>query len=153
MNKISSITLIIVLLSLFSFVFLLNYQSLYNNYVYAFKPSNAPNANETTSITSKSENVTIDLVQESTIIQRDPLRFSTQISIDAPANILSDIERVEYYLHPTFTPNIMTSFTKENNFGITLTNWGIFNLKAKVYFKNGTVQDLELPIEMWKLPT
>ena len=116
--------------------------------------NNIPNPSWTSSnVTSKSENATMDLVQESTIIQRDPLRFSTHISIDAPANILSDIERVEYYLHPTFNPNIMTSFTKENNFSITFTNWGIFNLKAKVFFKDGTVQDLVLPIEKWKLPT
>jgi transcription initiation factor IIF auxiliary subunit len=76
------------------------------------------------------------------------MHFS-KIRLIASENVLSKIENVTYYLHPTFNPNVITSYAEENEFSITFTNWGKFNLKAKVYFDDGTLKDLELPIDRW----
>jgi hypothetical protein len=77
--------------------------------------------------------------------------YSTSVSVNASAKVLSEIDKVVYYLHPTFKPNVIPVSTKENNFGISFNNWGIFNLNAKVYFKGGPVLDLLLPWDKWKI--
>jgi transcription initiation factor IIF auxiliary subunit len=59
---------------------------------------------------------------------------------------------VTYYLHPTFIPSNITITTEENRFATTFTNWGKFDLWAKVYFKDG-IQDLELTSDQWSEPT
>ncbi|MGI9011542.1 MAG: pYEATS domain-containing protein [Nitrososphaeraceae archaeon] len=89
--------------------------------------------------------------QESKLIQKNPTSISTKISIDIPNRILSNIEHVEYYLHPTFHPDIVKSFNKDNNFLLNLTSYGTFDLKAKVFLRDGTVKDLELPSEEWEI--
>ena len=96
------------------------------------------------------QNYTIVLAQESKRNPEGPNPFFTTISIDAAENILSEIQNVTYYLHPTFNPNNITAYTKENEFGISFTNWGEFNLNAKVFFKDGTIKDLKLPIDKWR---
>jgi transcription initiation factor IIF auxiliary subunit len=113
--------------------------------------SEDPNPNwKLSNDTSKVENITIDLKVESKLIQKNPIDISTKISINAPSHILSNIEYVEYYLHPTFTPNIVKSFSKDNNFLLTLKSYGTFDLKAKVFLKDGTVKDLELSLAEWE---
>jgi pYEATS domain-containing protein involved in immunity len=98
---------------------------------------------------TKPQIYTIDLAQESKLMQQEPDVLSTKIWLNTSDDVLSKIENVTYYLHPTFNPNVITSYTKENKFLVTFTNWGIFNLKAKVHFENGTVNDLELPTNKW----
>jgi hypothetical protein len=56
--------------------------------------------------------------------------------------VLSYIERVTYYLHPTFNPSVVTRYSRENQFALSFTAWGQFEIKAKVYFKNGQVKDI-----------
>ncbi len=51
---------------------------------------------------------------------------------------LADIERVKYHLHPTFNPDTLSSYTKENKFLVSFNNWGKFNLSATVEFNNGS---------------
>lgn len=55
---------------------------------------------------------------------------------------LSSIEKVTYYLHPTFNPSVVTRYSPADNFALAFTAWGQFELKAKVYFKDGQVKDL-----------
>ena len=81
------------------------------------------------------QNYTIVLAQESKRNPEGPNPFFTTISIDAVENILSKIQNVTYYLHPTFNPNNITAYTKENEFGISFTNWGKFNLTQKYFLK------------------
>jgi len=92
----------------------------------------------------------ISLFQESTKSSNQQNPFSTRIWINTLDSILSDIENVTYYLHPTFNPPVVTSFTKENNFDISFSNWGTFDLYATVFFKDGSIAKLELPSEKWK---
>lgn len=112
------------------------------------KNSSTPNpgfkgSNDTT------QNYKIVLAQETKDNPGGPNPYSTKIWLNASENVLSKIQNVSYYLHPTFNPSVITSYTKENKFIITFTNWGVFDLKAKVYFKDGIVQDLELPSGKW----
>ncbi len=62
--------------------------------------------------------------------------------VDAASDILSNIERVTYYLHPTFNPSVVTRYQASDKFALSFTAWGQFEIKAKVYFRNGQVKDL-----------
>jgi hypothetical protein len=93
----------------------------------------------------------ISIGQSSLKISNPQNPFSTRIWIQTDDFTLSNIEKVEYYLHPTFTPSTVTSTSNLTNFEISFTNWGIFNLNAKVFFKDGTTRELSLPRENWKI--
>jgi hypothetical protein len=100
---------------------------------------------------TKLQDYTINLAQESKPNPGGPNPFTTTISLDATEDILSKIQNVTYYLHPTLNPSNINATTKENKFGITFTNWGKFDLSARVYFKEeGTSQDLILPADKWR---
>ena len=75
--------------------------------------------------------------------------FKTQLWINASHDTLRNISKVEYYLHPTFIPNKLISSTIENNFGINITNWGIFTINAKVFSKDKGVIGLTLTPYEW----
>ncbi len=92
----------------------------------------------------------INLGQSSIRINNPQNPFSTRIWINTTDAVLSTIDKVDYYLHPTFTPNVVTSSLLDNQFEISFTNWGFFNLNAKVFFKDGSIKDLLLPRGNWK---
>jgi transcription initiation factor IIF auxiliary subunit len=60
---------------------------------------------------------------------------------------LSRIERVTYYLHPTFRQSFVSFYSAEDSFAISFTAWGKFDILAKIYFKNNKEMDLSLPKE------
>jgi hypothetical protein len=119
-------------------------------------PPRDPNANNSefkgTEDTTKLKNYTIDLEQETKLTPKGPNTFLTKVWLNAPQNILAEVVNMTYYLHPTFNPSVITAYTAENKFSISFTNWGIFDLKAKVYFKDGTIQELVLPMNEWNPP-
>ena len=49
---------------------------------------------------------------------------------------LDDIMYVEYHLHPTFKNPVRRVHTKGGGFPLKSTGWGVFELKAKVVFKD-----------------
>jgi hypothetical protein len=63
-------------------------------------------------------------------------------SIGGPASSLALIESVTYYLHPTFDPSVVTKSSVDDNFALDFTAWGQFELRAKVYFRDGRIQDV-----------
>jgi YEATS family len=75
--------------------------------------------------------------------------FETRLWINGSDSDLKQIKNVSYYLHPTFKPNILNSTSSDNNFTLNITNWGIFTIKAKVFFNNNEVKDLELSNRKW----
>jgi transcription initiation factor IIF auxiliary subunit len=81
---------------------------------------------------SSSENQELNEVQSSAV--------DVNIWIDADDITLASIERVTYYLHPSFTPSVLSIY--EKNFSLNLVAWGEFQLNAKVYFKDGRIADL-----------
>ena len=92
-------------------------------------------------------NYTVGLLQEGK--QLDTSTFFTKVSLRATNETLANIQNVTYFLHPTFTPSVITSKSLNDKFAISFTGWGVFNLKAKVYFKDGQVKDLTLPTDKW----
>jgi hypothetical protein len=63
------------------------------------------------------------------------------IYIDADASALSQIECVQYTLHPTF-PNPVQKICDNNNFALSTRGWGTFVVGVKILFKNGESQEL-----------
>lgn len=51
---------------------------------------------------------------------------------------LKNVKEVEYVLHPSFKKSIVTVKESKNNFELIETGWGPFNLKATVYYVDGT---------------
>lgn len=91
----------------------------------------------------------VELMHKATLIPIDERRpgFESNtrrlsIWVTGTEQALSYIERVTYYLHPTFNPSVVTRYSRENQFALSFTAWGQFEIKAKVYFRNGQVKDL-----------
>ena len=53
-----------------------------------------------------------------------------------PPESLDEIEYVEYHLHPTFRNPVVRINKSAGGFPLERSGWGIFDLKAKVVFKN-----------------
>lgn len=78
-----------------------------------------------------------------------PNGYFAKVWVEAPNETLSNVNNVTYYLHPTFNPSVISGDSPANKFGISFTGWGVFDLRAKVYFKDGEVRDLELSKDKW----
>ncbi|MGZ5510931.1 MAG: pYEATS domain-containing protein, partial [Nitrososphaeraceae archaeon] len=112
-----------------------------------FNPSeDNPLYKETQNNTTKN----ISISTNSTKISASEDYFKTHICIDGSKDEIRQVDNVSYYLHPTFTPNILHSNNTDTNFTVSINNWGIFDLKAKVFFKDGSIMDIDLPSEEWK---
>ena len=65
--------------------------------------------------------------------------YNWKVYIDAPRAVLSEIEYVEYTLHPTFKQPVVRG-DKQSQFSYKSSGWGEFNIKVKVQYKNRSVQ-------------
>lgn len=118
----------------------------------AGSPNTIINESEINKQYSKSES-TPPITYNVTLMQdgknTGPNSYFAKVWVEAPNETLSKIDNVTYYLHPTFNPSVILGDSSSNKFGISFTGWGVFNLKAKVYFKDDEVRDLELPKDKW----
>ena len=53
-----------------------------------------------------------------------------------PSNFLNYIESVIYYLHPTFSQNIIKSKDKKRNFLLVSQGWVEFNIRIEIVLKD-----------------
>ena len=60
------------------------------------------------------------------------------VFIETDRETLSQIEYVEYILHPTFQESIRRVYSTDNDFSLTATGWGSFEIKIRVIFKDNT---------------
>lgn len=81
--------------------------------------------------TIQAQNYVVSLGQQSEPSPKGTNKFLTNIWLATTNDTLYKIENVTYYLHPTFKPNTVTIHTRENNFGLSFTNWGIIPSKSK----------------------
>jgi transcription initiation factor IIF auxiliary subunit len=79
----------------------------------------------------------ICLTHEAAVFVRDPSIYNITVWLNGPQETLSDIDKVTYHLHPTFQPQVVTRYSAEDRFSLSLTAWGQFTLGAEVLFKNG----------------
>ena len=69
--------------------------------------------------------------------------------INSSSSILPLIDRVTYYLHPTFSPNVITLYQNDKfkmssttyHFFLPLIAYEQFLMSAKVYFKDQQIKD------------
>jgi hypothetical protein len=54
----------------------------------------------------------------------------------SPPEALDEVDKVEYVLHETFTPPIVTVTNRSSGFLLDKSGWGEFQVKVKIYFKN-----------------
>jgi YEATS family len=96
-----------------------------------------------------------NIIIESNSTKKSPSEnlFQTEFWVNASTSILDNIKNVSYYLHPTFTPDVISSDLRNDFFKVKITNWGIFDLRARVLFNDGRIQDLQLPAEKWVINT
>lgn len=73
--------------------------------------------------------------------------------LDGSDDELDKIERVEYLLDPTFKRPNRSSSNRGNKFSITFWTWGMFTIRATIYYKGGTTEErqhllsYELPVD------
>ncbi len=68
--------------------------------------------------------------------------YAVSTWVVASQQTLERIARVTYYLHPTFNPSVVTRDSRSDDFRLSFTAWGQFEIKAKVHFIDGQVKDL-----------
>ncbi|NMO21650.1 hypothetical protein HPC49_49560 [Pyxidicoccus fallax] len=70
--------------------------------------------------------------------------------IEAPEKTLRQIQCVEYRLHETYPAPVQEVCERGDGahaFPLTMTGWGTFPLRVRVYFKSGSVQELVHPLK------
>src|SRR5262245_20542991 len=75
--------------------------------------------------------------------------------VAGPQDALGNIQCVTYTLHPTFPQPVQKVCGTSNPqypFGLTVTGWGTFMLRARVDFKDGTSQDVNYFLDFSKHP-
>ena len=81
----------------------------------------------------------INLKNSSTYIEKKGntswWNWTAYIECDPPDS-LDEIEFVEYHLHPSFPNPIRRVMQKQKGFPMQTKGWGIFNLRARVVFKD-----------------
>lgn len=93
----------------------------------------------------------VTLLQEGKKINNN--RYLAKVLLAGPDDALRNIKNVSYHLHPTFIPSVINSTTPENRFAISFTGWGVFDLRARIYFNDDQTLDLALPSTDWKFDT
>jgi tetratricopeptide (TPR) repeat protein len=64
-------------------------------------------------------------------------QYSWEVFLDAPDNILSNIEKVKYKFDATFIQREITITEGKGGFRLVGEGWGGFSIKVKIYMKNG----------------
>ncbi len=63
--------------------------------------------------------------------------FLWTISVKSiPVSFMDYIESVIYYLHPTFSQNVIRSEDRESNFLLVSRGWGEFNIRVEIILKD-----------------
>jgi hypothetical protein len=65
-----------------------------------------------------------------------------KVWLEAPPQILNDIQNVTYHFGPTFDPPDISLSARDKKFIHHTTIWWEFPLSATVYFKNGLIREL-----------
>jgi YEATS family len=115
------------------------------------KPQEGQAVNETINETAlnpeferaeKQADYQVDLMYEELPSSIDPDFRNITVWAGASPHTSSLIDRVTYFLHPTFEPSIVTRYSRADNFDFSFDAWGQFTLAAKVHFRDSQVKDL-----------
>jgi len=67
-------------------------------------------------------------------------RFKWKVFVDEDKETLEKIDYVEYLLHPTFPNPRRIVSNRESRFALRSSGWGQFTVRARVHFKDGTIE-------------
>jgi transcription initiation factor IIF auxiliary subunit len=87
-------------------------------------------------IENTSERVAISAADDNTNNNNSHWFLWTVSVKSVPSNFVNYIESVIYYLHPTFSQNIIKSKDKESNFLLASQGWGEFNITVEIILKD-----------------
>jgi len=68
--------------------------------------------------------------------------------IDGEPGDLEEIEKVKWFLHPSFPRSVVVSRIRRTGFRLKASGWGTFTLRAEVHCIDGTVQTLRQPLKL-----
>jgi transcription initiation factor IIF auxiliary subunit len=68
------------------------------------------------------------------------LWFDWCVFTDADDNTVNKINRVKYYLHPSFANPIRIQTNREHRFALVSNGWGEFSIAIEIEFLNGTIE-------------
>ncbi len=73
------------------------------------------------------------------------------VHLQGSHNILKKIRKVIYKLHPTFRRQYRSSSNLKYKFAISIWTWGMFVIKARILFKDGSEEIIKYYLS-YKLP-
>lgn len=68
--------------------------------------------------------------------------YTVKMSIEGDSDIMNQIDKVEYRLHPTFKPQIISSNDRKSGFPRKIKIWGFFTVRATVHLQEGNIIEL-----------
>ena len=63
--------------------------------------------------------------------------YQWRVFVDEPPQVLSQIDEVEYLLHPTFPQPSQVRRNQNDKFALETAGWGEFQLLITIKYKNG----------------
>lgn len=64
--------------------------------------------------------------------------YDWRVFVDATPDLLDRIDRVTYFLHPTFPNPVRTVDDPSTKFALDSSGWGEFKVRAQVHLKDGS---------------
>lgn len=89
--------------------------------------------------------MTIDLANTAQRSDRTagPLRYyDWTVFVDAPDEVLDQIEFVTFFLHRTFPDPVHNVFDRGTRFALQASGWGTFEVGALIHFRDGTTESV-----------
>jgi transcription initiation factor IIF auxiliary subunit len=77
--------------------------------------------------------------------------FHVGVWVDGDPADLDRVRQVEYELHPSFRRRLRSSRNRENNFGITIWTWGLFNVHIVISMLDGSQTEMDYFLD-YQLP-
>lgn len=84
--------------------------------------------------------MTLSIEQSSEYTGND--HWSWRASIAGTPAELARVEKVKWFLHPSFTPSVVVSRERARGFPIEASGWGTFTLRAELHFVDGSDKTL-----------
>ena len=67
--------------------------------------------------------------------------YEWEIFVNENDQTLDRIDHVEYLLHPTFPNPRRVVYDRASKFALRTSGWGVFTVKARITFKDGTQEE------------
>ena len=74
--------------------------------------------------------------------------YDWKVFVDEDPDVLSRIDRVTYFLHPSFPDPVRTVDDPSTKFALEAKGWGEFEIGAKVHFKDGSTESTSYYLEL-----